>query len=374
MQAERIKTTKSNIDELLDYYEGKNQIDYVDEDEIYYWNSKGTWWNDYLKKHKYNHILVAYKKDQEDNNGNNVIVFTTHFRVLTVFSEAFPGKGNPNTDCIIEIDPTLADNSVWYKDISGRDAYFEMRKTLSKKLSKEQIDERLKSYSIKDEEAVHQIHKTIMEAPEKVGIERHDGVYYCDINNAHGDAWLEMFPECKDEFEYMSKHKKDTVKGIKGYYKKVFNLSIGYLKRGGYAGTYWWVVNRTSHKLLDYIKQYRGDIIYANTDGVIMRVNTPYMPQSSNEIGQFKVKYGTVYTYERSYRNRPKDDYSSYSVHQFIDMNTGEVETKGTTVPDKLKHLIDLQNGVTIKWKTNVINHRKRYSDINKEVLPIYEY
>lgn len=120
--------------------------------------------------------------------------------------------------------------------------------------------------------------------------------YKFDINGAHQDALTEMFPKCKKSFERLEKLKLKS-KEDKKRVKSLFNLFVGYLKHEGYEGAYNWIVQRTTRLLKQAIEYCNGELLYANTDGFLVK-NPDKILNTSKNVGDFKLEYqGNVYFY-----------------------------------------------------------------------------
>ena len=113
-----------------------------------------------------------------------------------------------------------------------------------------------------------------------------------DINGAHCDALLELFPlASKDILSLHNKRKQDPK------IKKFFNYFVGELCRKGYRLTYNWIVQRTNALLMQAINFTDGELIYANTDGFIVFEAKELLTTSTN-LGEFKAEYeGDVYIF-----------------------------------------------------------------------------
>ena len=217
-------------------------------------------------------------------------------------------------------------------------------------LSKEEFENRLTSYHVEYNEKLAQQHaqKFIMNK-----IIHFPNCHYYDINCAHGDALLEIFPEGKDIIMDMYEHRKDN----DGRNKKIFNFFVGMLAHDQiHRGTYNYVVQRTTKKLLAFCDKVGGDRVYMNTDGVILS-NCKHPVPSSDKIGEFKMKRGDVYVYRCA----------KYEIFQ-IYYPDGTNEVKGH-LPNILKPKIDLKNGKVVKYKTIVEGHKHIYIDVQEVIL-----
>lgn len=188
---------------------------------------------------------------------------------------------------------------------------------------------------------------------------RFDNCYYYDINCAHGSAWIELFPLMKQTILDMYAKRKDN----NGYFKKIFNYSVGMLCRKNHRETYNWIVQRTTRMMIDLYTKVGGDMVYINTDGIILQKPNKPIP-NSDKMGEFKLRRGTVYTY----RHEPKDDIaSSYEIYQ-IYYEDGTTEIKGN-LPKQLREGVDLRQGRIVTYIKTKVQHHYEYSNVEiKEV------
>ena len=208
---------------------------------------------------------------------------------------------------------------------------------LLKYYTEEEIEERLNEKST--EEEVKPIHQLLPDKYLDGQIHKfYDCVYY-DINGAHTDALCEIFPKAKKRL--MSLHHN----GFKSY----INIYVGDLCNRGHRNTYNWIVRRTRNWLQKIINLSCGpisEIIYANTDGVII-----YRPmfelRTCDDVGGFKseTKDGVIYAYYC-----PRDDNTtSYTVYQYDNPKKG-IQIKGNARL-ALRKGMDLSKGIVNKCK-----------------------
>lgn len=229
-------------------------------------------------------------------------------------------------------------SSVWEDSVTGPRAYHYIMKVIGKKYSDSEIKAILNSYTDIKTEEDKQVHIDVAVADY---IQLYPNCYKYDINGAHQDALVEMFPKAKNELVDIYNKRK-----VKPIYKQYMNFAVGQLKKYGYEGAYWWIVHRTSKLLKTAISACCPDdnldcqIIYANTDGFIVS-NPSKTLEHSTELGLFKEEYkGPVYAYS----HRGSKEETSYNVYQFGNETKGNVRLK---VRDK----IDLKNGITVSYK-----------------------
>lgn len=241
----------------------------------------------------------------------------------------------------------------WYLDISGQQARKEIEKRVLKEYSEEEYKNILSAHCEEEYEGKKQQHYTEVKDNKLLKFE---DVWAYDINNAHGSGLMELFPRCAETWDYMYAHRKDD----NGKYKKYFNYYFGSIgkKNSPYRGVYWWVVHRTTRILESFWDKVGGRAIYINTDGIYLQ--HPDNPlASSDKLGEFKGKHGTIYTYRH---NEP--GYTPYWLIQFV-ADDGTVEMK-SNIPTSLRDNIDLAAGKTIKFTKVKVSHHFEYRNMEE--------
>lgn len=242
----------------------------------------------------------------------------------------------------------VPDDADWNKAVvNGQKAWNSIQNILRSKYSPMEIDQILRSHSAEYDERKIQFHFNFM--PEnKNSIEIFDNCQKYDICGAHHDALREMFPKCAAAFEKLYEERKQKPEN-----KMIANFFVGMLCRKGYRGTYNWIVQRTSNLLHQALKQVKGYLVYANTDGFIVYKGNSIV--SSNELGSFRLEYeGPVCICCGS----------NYWIYQTKD------EIKGS-IPLNLRSNINLFEGKTVSYDIS----GKHIKDRNgKEFLTIREY
>ena len=170
-----------------------------------------------------------------------------------------------------------------------------------------------------------------------------DCVYY-DINNAHLDALTEIFPKAADELIGLRKQI-NRLKANKKYVeaqriKDIINIYVGELgnnKHPRFKPTNEWIVNRTKNKLQNLINKVGGFVIYANTDGVIIK-NPNNKINTSNKLGDFKdeLEEGIVYLLQHKGK-------TSYTVYQY------DEKIKGSVL-NSVRDNINLSKGIYVDY------------------------
>ena len=223
------------------------------------------------------------------------------------------------------------------KTYSGKYCYDLLMKYLQKYYTKQEIKDILNSYTNKYDTNLKQKHYSFDQFNFDNTIYKITNVYKYDINGAHQDALIEMFPKAKPMFDGLEKLKtKDNES--KKYVKSLFNLFVGYMKHEGYEGAYNWVVQRTTKKLLEAIEYCDGELLYANTDGFAIK-NPKHLINNSKNIGEFKLEYkGDIYFYRTS------------NYFQFGYIKNGEWEYTGSSMLE-IRPKFDFLNGVIVEYK-----------------------
>lgn len=120
-----------------------------------------------------------------------------------------------------------------------------------------------------------------------------ENCYKYDINGAHTDALVEMFPKAANSILKLYEQRKNNPN-----YKKYTNFFVGMIKRKGFPKTYNWIVQRTTKILYKAIKLTGGNLLYANTDGYVITAPNIEL-NTSKKLGEFKLEYGgIVYLYK----------------------------------------------------------------------------
>ena len=176
------------------------------------------------------------------------------------------------------------------KGIDGSRAYKYMREMLRKYYTEAEIESQLRDHSCEKDLDNIQYH---FQYPSKEVVIMHPNCVKYDINGAHLDALVEIFPRAKEELVSMFlRRKKNPI--LKSY----VNYFVGMMCRKGYRGTYNWIVHRTTKKLKKAMSYVGGTLVYANTDGFMVKDPARKL-KTSGKLGDFKLEYeGTAYTYQ----------------------------------------------------------------------------
>lgn len=209
--------------------------------------------------------------------------------------------------------------------IDGSRAFSYVKGIFLRYYTVEEYTARLKEHQAPYDPGKIQLHYTY---PSKGGVLHHQNCVKYDINGAHQDALIEIFPRAEKELRDIYNRRKQ-----KPILKSYVNFYVGMLCRKGFRGTYNWIVQRTTGILVDSIRKAGGTLIYANTDGFIVRDPERELT-TSNQLGGIKIEHrGSVYTYQ--------DD--NYWVYQAGSKIIGSVRYKA-------RALLDLPNGGIAKY------------------------
>lgn len=198
-----------------------------------------------------------------------------------------------------------------------------------------------------------------------------DCAYY-DINNAHLDALTEIFPKAAEELINLRKKinylKKIGKKDKAQRYKDLVNIYVGELgnnQHPRFKATNEWIVNRTKNKLQSLIDKVGGSIVYANTDGVIIKDPINRI-KTSNKLGDFKdeLKDGVIYLLLHKGK-------TSYTLYQYY--NGKKFEKKGSAL-NSVREQIDLSKGIYVDYDR--VKVEGGWKADNLEILKgeVYEY
>lgn len=244
------------------------------------------------------------------------------------------------------------DTAYDYKeDVSGHAAWVYIMKLLKKYYSEDEIYQCLYSHTAVYDDNKKQIHFNYWES--FLGSDYVLEILNCkkyDINGAHCEALAEIFPKASEAIIklYVDRKKKPI-------YKAYANYFVGYLTRKGFRGTYNWIVQRTSAKLMKLIELLDGKVIYANTDGVVIKDPKVDLPHS-DVLGEFKLEYeGTVYVHKGE----------NYWCYQAGDTISGSIRN---AVRDK----VDLSKGLTVSYKwTNEVGKPQEILGLKQEIKDV---
>lgn len=256
----------------------------------------------------------------------------------------------------------VTDNSLEVNEVEplpfASQANSKIDRIIKKSYTEEEIEEIYDEHSIEDGKKIK--HLLLPERFLDDKIHKFTDCVYYDINGAHTDALCELFPKCKKEF--MKLHKN----GGKIY----INIFVGDLCNRGRRGVYNWIVARTREYLDDIIDISDGEVIYANTDGVIIHHPINYL-ETSSEVGAFKSEIvdDVIYAY---YCPSDKNT-TSYTIYEYNNPKKGVV-LKGNSLT-LLRKGMSLSKGIVNKAKihTDKDTGLKVIENFRTEVKDIYE-
>jgi hypothetical protein len=225
-------------------------------------------------------------------------------------------------------------------DITGLYSLLTVRKNLYKYYNKGEVNKILSSYNNEYDYNKKQYHIINL----KSGLSVYKNCVGYDINGAHNDALVQMFPKAKDYFIKMfnERHDKPENKKIINYFCGMLNCKDLFGNYKYYPAAYNWIVQRTTDNLLKGLAKATGKsglTIYANTDGFIVQ-NSDKELEVSNKLGEFKQEMkGDVYSYVDK----------NYWCIQYID-SKGEKVLKGNVL-NSVRDKIDLFKGQIVHYK-----------------------
>lgn len=288
-----------------------------------------------LLKHDFNNYMCGYSENtglSKNNivyNGDNKLICREY--VVNGYTDAIAGCTTWKQIIVIRNDEL--ENDKIEITVSGRRAWNTIMRHIKKFYSDQEIETILKEHSLynptKDQKQKHYNAKV---APNKIF--KYKNTYKYDINGAHADAVIELFPKAKKLLLWLYNRREKDPK-----IKKFFNYFVGYLCKMGYRPTYNWIVARTSallDKAMDYVD---GTLLYANTDGFLVQNPVNLLVVTKN-LGDMKLEAsGDTYIVRTD----------NYILYQTYKADTGEKELKGSCMKC-VRDKIDLSTGKTIVY------------------------
>lgn len=234
----------------------------------------------------------------------------------------------------------------WVESIDGPRATRYMTDLLLRYYTEEELEERYKACSSRHDPRLIQVHASI--SLKKGVVERFDNCTKYDINGAHHDALIEIFPRAEEDLRRLYLNRK-----AKPILKKYVNYFVGNMCNHGHRGTYNWIVQRTTKKLLEAINYVGGLLLYANTDGFIVFGADDDIAHTG-DIGGFKTEYeGTVCLYRGT----------NYTCIELSDLPKGDDKRITGSVRLAVRHWIDLANGVTVSYNNVRVVDRDKFGN-----------
>ena len=243
-------------------------------------------------------------------------------------------------------------NTVITKTISGTYATNYMNHLLFKYYSPREVEEILNNNEAEYNKDLIQYHYMVSLNVNE--LRKYDNCVKYDINGAHCDALVELFPKAAKAILKLHSKRKE-----KPEIKQIFNFYVGNLCNTGHRKTYNWIVQRTTRILYKAMDLTKGQLLYANTDGFVIRCPERKLHTSIN-LGEFKEEYsGDVYFYRSK----------NYQL-----MQCGE-EMRGSC-RNEVRGDIDLRKGIVVTYtqypeyldKEN-IHYIMKLKDIKREII-----
>lgn len=344
VQLRRFLANKLDFNKILDYY--PSDVVYVKPDDIYSYFC-GT----YVKG-------ISTKKIYTDNEQYIILPeillngLFDNIKGCTEFKQV-----------VVRLDITMEHVT---RDYTGSWCYSQLLKILKKVYTTDEIEEILHSYdNIEYNDGLKQFHYNFdqFEINPDVIYELSCCTKY-DINGAHEYALIEMFPKAKDlllkQEELKQKAKKSGDKETVRRIKSIFNYCVGFLKRKGYVGAYNFIVQKTTTTLFNAIEEVDGELLYANTDGFLVKDEKHRLP-TSTKLGEFKLEHeGNVYLYiDKNYF--------------MFEYNNGKVEQVGSNLQE-VRPYIKLSEGQVahydrVRIKIGEVNNKAIYTQEARNIV-----
>ena len=235
-----------------------------------------------------NRIIIANIEDYQYGYSNKKnIIYNGNDKLICreMYVDAKPAEATWK-QIIVKKDDSL-DSKDYHKEIMGSTAWHRMLKILYKYYTQEEL---LAILANNTHEPCKPKHLNPIKLDDAVY--KHTNCYKYDINSAYASAYINLFPKAHDDIMalYLGRHENPDN-------KKILNFFNGMLKRKGFAGTYYWVVNRINEIMDKAFKEVGGTRLYVNTDGFIVK-NPVKLIKHSTELGEFKLEHsGDVYIY-----------------------------------------------------------------------------
>lgn len=232
-------------------------------------------------------------------------------------------------------------------EYAGSYCYNYIMRIIKKHYTEEEIDKIYRSHSVENKDKGYTQYHYLVEL-ELDKIVKYDNCYLYDINGAHSYMLMELFPKAKPELLrlYERKNYYKKIGDLEGYkkIKCLFNEFVGCLCRKedsngkDYRGTYNYIVQETTKRLYSAMDIVGGDILYANTDSILVH-NPKNLLDVSNKLGEYKLEgSGRFYMY--------KD--KNYFLIEYKN-SKNEYELKGNC-RKSIRHLVELRNNLVVHY------------------------
>ena len=221
------------------------------------------------------------------------------------------------------------------KHICGRQAYFELRKSLQKNglnIENQMLKSRELGIEFKDKIRPPMIDIALGAYPDVI----YEDVYHIDINSSYGSAMAEFVPEWRETIEelYMNRH-------VRKINKDILNMSIGFFQSAylefkmSHISEY--CIRRNNEKVCDKaIELIRKGckILLYNTDGFWFQKPKDLEIESSTVLGEFKIDH-----------QHCKLRIKSKGIYEYIENGHYFPVVRGMCEMDKLKNRNEWQWG-----------------------------
>lgn len=274
---------------------------------------------------------------------------TTYYYIFT-----FRATDNITTETKIE------------KTVTGWTAWMKFYSQLKKHYTDDEIDERIKSFSTRDEDTKEILHNTPFMAGKGHAVYESNKIFkltnvkYYDINKAYASNLMTMFPKLKDWI--LKQYKVD-----KPYFKKVLNYTVGmmnhfYNSDPDHKLAKWHylrntIVTNTTNQLekaMCKINSSNSFVFYINTDG-FMIANPSEELEHSDAIGDFGeevVDNGEVW-----FTRVCREDSVTYAIMQWFENGERQIKSLGGFLQEeKLTNQIDLSENKVLAFTTTSID------------------
>lgn len=283
----------------------------------------------------FNDFVHGYKnKKIIKTNGQSLIIqeyLFAHFANIPMDQEVSDWKQVK----VRKSDALCGTTTTFEESIDGPRAYNYMMRLLHKHYTDDEIQERFSLFEADYDYNLKQFHYEYPSAHDIVLA--HDNCIKYDINGAHQWALIEIFPKAEEDIRDIYRLRKTNPK-----YKKYINFFVGMFCKKEHRRTYNWIIQKITKKLFKAYDYCQGDLVYANTDGIMLK-NCKRRLTHSTELGEFKLEYeGTVYTHQDT----------NWWCYELDNPADAKDKIKGS-VRYQVRHLIDLKNGIVPKYTIN---------------------
>ena len=257
------------------------------------------------------------------------------------------------------------------------------QKMLRERYSEEEIDECLKSHQYTENNIKHDSFYGTLDNPKaKINnrIYHFKNVTFVDINKTYGYGLTQIFPKMKDKIINDYKTDKERAKPFYNYVVGMMQYDKFLEKQTEERKELWprarfWVTNMCTKMMINALMELRPEqIVYFNTDGVMVNRPRGEIETDQNTIGAFK-KEQVDNNEAWILRVKPNDSkYQSYTILQYFE--NGEKVIKiigGFQQNEKLIEHTDLSKGIAPKFITHYTECGKTIEFIEEVKLNVEE-